>query len=96
MNHFTSLFCGFMTLLFQPAPIARMSFMKTKVRNFEENAWADHYVSHPNMHIAQACLKNVTPYHFWCLADHYSYLVSCVHAQIRLMSTKFSHNGGVP
>ena len=48
------------------------------------------------MHIAQACLKNVTTYHFWCLADHYSYLVSCIHVQIRLMSTNFSLNGGVP
>ena len=53
--------------------------MKTKVRNFEDNAWADHCVSHPSMHIAQACLKNVTPYHFWCLADNYPDLVSRMH-----------------
>ena len=38
--------------------------MKTKVRNFEDNAWADYCVNHPGMHIAQACLKNVTPYWF--------------------------------
>ena len=35
--------------------------METKVRNFEENAWADYCVNHPSMHIAQVCLKNVTP-----------------------------------
>ena len=26
--------------------------VKTKVRNFEDNAWADYYVNHPGMHIA--------------------------------------------
>ena len=50
--------------------------MKTKVRNFEENAWANYCVNHPSMHIAQACLKDVTPYQFWCLADNYRDLVS--------------------
>ena len=50
--------------------------MKTRVRNFEENAWADYCVNHPGMYIAQACLKNVTPFQFWCLADNYPDLVS--------------------
>ena len=59
--------------------------VKTKVRNFEDNAWADYGVNHPDMHIAQACLKNVTPYQFWCLPDHYPDLVSRMHIQIRLM-----------
>ena len=36
--------------------------VKTEVRNFEDNAWADYCVNHPGMHIAQTCLKNVTPY----------------------------------
>ena len=36
--------------------------VKTKLRNFEENAWAAYCVNRPSMHIAQACLKNGTPY----------------------------------
>ena len=63
--------------------------VKTKVRNVEENAWTDYCVNHPCMHIAQACLKNVTPYQFWCLADNYPDL------QIRLMGN-FGPNCGVP
>ena len=31
--------------------------VKTKVRNLEDNAWADYCVNHPDLHIAQACLK---------------------------------------
>ena len=68
--------------------------MKTKVRNFEDNAWADYCVNHPSMHIAQACLKNVTPYQFWCLADNYPNLVSRMHIQIRFIGN-FSLNCGV-
>ena len=66
--------------------------VKTKVRNFEDNAYC---VNHPSMHIAQACLENVTPYQFWCLADNYPDLVSRMHIQIRLMGN-FGRNGGVP
>ena len=47
------------------------------------------------MHIAQACLENVMPYQFWCLADNYPDLVSHMHIQIRLMGN-FGLNGGVP
>ena len=47
------------------------------------------------MHIAQACLRKVTPYQFWCLADNYPDLVSHMHIQIRLMGN-FGLNGGVP
>ena len=53
--------------------------MKTNVRNYEEGPWADYYVNHPSIHIAQACLKNVTPYQFWSLADNYPDLVSRIH-----------------
>ena len=28
--------------------------IKTKVRNFEDNAWVDYCVNHPGMHITQA------------------------------------------
>ena len=47
------------------------------------------------MHNAQACLKNVTPYQFWFLADNYSDLVRRMHIQIRLMGN-FGINCGVP
>ena len=57
--------------------------VKTKLRNFEDNVWADNCVNHPGMHIAQECLKNVTQ--FCCLADNYPDLVSRIHIQIRLM-----------
>ena len=63
--------------------------MKTKVRNFENNAWADYCVNHPDKHIA-----HVTHYQFWCLADNYPDLVSRMHIQIRLMGN-FGSNGGV-
>ena len=33
------------------------SIVKTKVRNFEDNAWAGYCVNHPGMHIAKAALK---------------------------------------
>ena len=69
--------------------------VKTKVRNFEDNALVDYCVNHPSMHIAQACLKNVTPYQFLCLADNYPDLVSRMHTQIRLMGN-FGLNCGVP
>ena len=69
--------------------------VKTKVRNFEDNAWAGYCVNHSSMHIAQACLKNVTPYQFWCLADNYPDLASRIHIQIRLLGN-FGFNCGVP
>ena len=71
--------------------------VKTKVRNFEDNAWANYCVSHPGMHIAQACLKNVMLYQFWCLAagDNYPDLVNRMHIQIRLTGN-FRLNDGVP
>ena len=57
------------------------------MRNFEDNAWADYCVNHPSIHIAQACLKNVTLYQFWCLADNYSDLLRCLHMHIRLVGS---------
>ena len=59
--------------------------VETKVRNFEDNAWTDYCVNHPSIHIARGCLKNVTPYQFWCLVANYPDLVSRMHIQIRLM-----------
>ena len=69
--------------------------MKTKVRNFEGSVCADYCVNHPSVHIAQACLKNVTSYRFLCLADNYPDLVTCMHIQIRLVGN-FGLNCGIP
>ena len=71
--------------------------MKTKMRNFEDNAWADYCVKHPGMHIAQACLKNATPCQFWCLADNYPGTVSHMHIQIKIrLMGNFGLNSGLP
>ena len=56
---------------------------------------ADYCVNHPGMRIAQACLKNLTPYQFLCLADNYPDLGSRMHIQIRLLGN-FGLNCGVP
>ena len=47
------------------------------------------------MHVAQACLENVSPSKFWYLADLYLDLVSRLHIQIRLMGN-LCLNGGIP
>ena len=45
--------------------------------------------------VSQACLANISAYHFWSIADRYLDLVSRLHVQIRLMGN-FGLNGGVP
>ena len=40
-------------------------------------------------------LANVTPFHFWSLADHFPDLVSRLHVQVRLMG-QFGPSGGIP
>ena len=42
------------------------------------------------MPIAQACLKNVSPYNYWSLADpvYYPHIASRMQIQIRLMGKK--------
>ena len=47
------------------------------------------------MRVAQACLANISPYHFWPIADCYPDLVSRLHVQIRVKGN-FGLNGGVP
>ena len=47
------------------------------------------------MHVAQACLENVSPSKFWCLADLYPDLVSRLHIQIGLMGN-LCLSGGIP
>ena len=47
------------------------------------------------MQIASSCLANVTPFHFWSLADHFPDLVSRLHVQVRLMG-QFGLSGSIP
>ena len=47
---------------------------------------------HPDIHIIQTCFENISPPVFWSLADEYPDLVTCLHAQARLMGS-FGLNG---
>ena len=55
----------------------------------------EYALSHPNLDIARACLKNVPPRMFWATVDIYPDLVACRHVQVRLMGN-FGLNGGIP
>ena len=68
---------------------------QNKIRDWESRLWLEFCSGHPNMHVAQACLENVSPFKFWCLADLYPDLVSRLHIQIRLMGN-LCLNGGIP
>ena len=61
------------------------SLVKNKLRDRESRLWMEFCSGHPNMHVAQACLENVSPPKFWYLADLYPDLVIRLHIQIRLM-----------
>ena len=71
------------------------SIVKNKVRDLESRLWLEFCSGHPNMHVAQACLENVSPSKFWSLADLYPNLVSRLHTQVRLMGN-LCLNGGIP
>ena len=71
------------------------SIVKNKVRDLESRLWLEFCSGHPNMHVAQACLENVSPSEFWSLADLYSDLVSRLHTQVRLTGG-LCLNGGIP
>ena len=58
------------------------SIVKNKVRDLESGLWLEFCSGHPNMHVAQACLENVSPSKFWSLADLYRDLVSRLHTQV--------------
>ena len=61
------------------------SIVKNKVRDWESRLWLEFCSGHPNMHVAEACLENVSPSKFWYLAELYLDLVSRLHIQIRLV-----------
>ena len=49
------------------------------------------------MQITSSCLANVTPFHYWSIADHFPDLqtYSRLHVQVRLMD-QFGFSGGIP
>ena len=59
--------------------------MKTKIREFEENAWIDFVQKHPSFKFARTCLDNASPHKFWSISNQYPDLVSRLHVQIRLL-----------
>ena len=71
------------------------TIVKSKIKRHEENAWNEYALSHPNLHIARACLENVLPRMFWAIADIYPDLVALRHVQVRLMGN-FGLKGGIP
>ena len=70
------------------------SIVENKVRDLESRLWLELCSGHPNMHVAQACLENVSPSKFWSLADLYPDMVSRLHTQVRLMGN-LCLNGGI-
>ena len=71
------------------------TIVKNKINKYEENAWNEYPLSHPNLDIARAYLENVLPHMFWAIADFYLDLVAHQHVQVRLMGN-FGLNGGIP
>ena len=58
-----------------------ISCQKQKVCDLESRLSLEFCSGHPNMHIAQACLENVSPSKFWSFAYLYPDLVSRLHTK---------------
>ena len=71
------------------------SIVYHEVRNSEMNKWTEYCVSHPNLHVAKACIDNIPPQQFWSLTDQYPDLVRHLQVQVRLMGN-LGLNAGVP
>ena len=54
------------------------NIVRNSIIHFEKSAWHSYCDTHPEMQIASSCLANVTPFHFWSLADHFPDLVDCM------------------
>ena len=68
-----------------PTYLCWKAIVKTKIREFEENAWIDFVQKHPSFKFARTCLDNVSPHKFWFISNQYPDLVSRLHVQIRLL-----------
>ena len=71
------------------------AIVRTKIREFEENAWIDFVQKHPSFKFARTCLDNVSPHKFWSISDQYPDLVCRLHVQIRLMGN-FGFSADLP
>ena len=71
------------------------SIVYHEMRNSEINKWTEYCVSHPNLHVAKACIDNIPPQQFWSLTDQYPDLVRHLHVQVRLMGN-LGLTAGVP
>ena len=75
----------------------KKNIVRDSIIRFEKSAWQSYCDTHPEMQIASSCLANaanVTPFHFWSLADHFPDLVSRLHVQVRLkkpVRSKWQH-----
>ena len=59
------------------------------------NRWTEYCVSHPNPHLAKACIDNIPPQQFWSVIDQYPDLVRHLRVQVRLLDN-LGLNAGVP
>ena len=69
--------------------------VRGNILHFEKSAWHSYCDTHPEVQIASSGLANVTPFHFWSLANYFPDLVSRLHVQVRLMG-QFGLSGGIP
>ena len=82
LNYFDTWFSDSMF----PTYLSWKAIVKTKIREFEENAWIDLVQKHPSFKFARTCLDNVSPHKFWSISDQYPPDLVCrLHVQIRLM-----------
>ena len=71
-----------------------MAIVKNKVCDLESRLWLEFCSGYQNMHVAQACLENISPSKFWSLADLYLDLFRHLHTQVRLIGN-LCFNGGI-
>ena len=59
------------------------SIVYREVRNSKMST--EYCVSHPNLHLAKACIDNIHPKQVWSLTDQHPDSVRHLHVQVRLM-----------
>ena len=70
------------------------SIVKNKVLDWESRLWMEFCSGYPNMHVAQACLENISLSKFWYLADLLPGFGQSSSYPIRLMGN-LCLNGGI-
>ena len=85
---------GFTTLSFLVTRNGSQLFT-VKCVNSEINKWTEYCVSHPNLHLAKACVDtDIPPQQFWSITDQYPDLVRHLHVQVRLLGNLGLSAGG--